>query len=91
VSLENMKDLGGSDQVFLSFDGFSIVEEARNILIGKEIRERIRDQLNPKLRETFDLLTQGYSPSEIARKLNLSYEAVRLRVRRIRHLAKVIF
>jgi len=89
VSLENVKDLGGSDQVYLSFDGFSMLEEARNILIGEEIRERIRGQLNSKLRETFDLLTQGYSPSEIARKLNLSYEAVRLRVRRIRHLARV--
>ncbi|MEA3485476.1 MAG: sigma-70 family RNA polymerase sigma factor [Candidatus Aerophobetes bacterium] len=89
TSLENMRASGSSGQACLTLNGSSIVGEARSILVAEEIKELIKDRLNPKLRKTFDLLMEEYSLPEIAENLNLTYEAVRLRVKKIRKLARV--
>jgi len=88
MSLEDAKICNCSGRVCSALNGYSVLEEARDILVAEEIKESIRGRLNPKLRRTFDLLMEGYSLSEIAQNLNLTYEAVRLRVKKIRKLAR---
>ncbi len=89
LSLEDMKTFNYNGRACSALNGYSVLEEARDILIAEQIKESIRGQLNPKLRRTFDLLMEGYSLHEIAQSLNLTYEAVRLRVKKIRELARV--
>ncbi len=97
VSLGDMETLGSRGQACLTsvaqncptLNRPSIVEEARHILITEEIKKLIRAQLNSKLKRTFDLLIEGHSLSGIAQDLNLSYEAARMRVKKIRKAARV--
>jgi len=65
-----------------------VVEDAVNILIAKDLEKQIRKRLNRKLRQTYDLLLEEYSLAEIANELDLTDEAIRLRVKNIRRIAK---
>jgi len=69
----------------------SRVEDATQTLIARDLRERIRKHLNTKLKETYDLLLKGYTLGEIAKELNLTHEAIRLRLKKIRRIGKVYF
>jgi RNA polymerase sigma factor (sigma-70 family) len=66
----------------------SRVEDAKNTLTAKDLEEQIRNHLNTKLKETYDLLLEGYTLGEIAKRLNLTHEAVRLQVKKIRRTAR---
>ena len=69
----------------------SRVEDVKDALIAKDLEEQIRKHLNAKLKETYDLLLEGYTLGEIAKRFNLTHEAVRLRVKKIRRMAKEYF
>ncbi len=69
----------------------SDIEDAMHVLIAKDLEEQIRKHLNTKLRETCDLLLEGHTLGEIAKEFNLTHEAVRLRVKKIRIIAKEYF
>jgi len=69
----------------------SRVQDAKDVLIAKDLEKQIRDHLNAKLKETYGLLSEGYTLGEIAKELNLTHEAVRLRVKKIRIIAKEYF
>ena len=64
------------------------VDNVRDTLIAKDLEEQIRKRLNAKLRETYNLLLEGHTLGEIAKKLSLTHEGLRLRVKKIRELAK---
>lgn len=66
----------------------SQIYEPISILIAKDLEERIKKLLDAKLKETYDLLLKGYTIREIAKKFNLTHEAVRLRVKKIRKITK---
>jgi len=66
----------------------SRVEDAMDTLTAKDLEEQIRKHLNARLKESYDLLLKGYTLGEIAKELNLTHEAVRLRVKKIRGMAK---
>lgn len=69
----------------------SKAENVKNVLIAKDLEERMRKRLNTKLKETYDLLVKGYTLGEIAKRLNVTHEAVRLRVKKIRRIAREYF
>jgi len=69
----------------------SRVQDVKDALIAKDLEKQIRNQLNAKLKETYDLLLKGHTLGEIAKELNLTHEAVRLRVKKIRIVAKEYF
>jgi len=58
------------------------------IVIAKDLKKIIKGKMNPRLKETYELLLEGNTLNEIAEKLDLSYEAVRLRVKKIRRIAR---
>lgn len=66
----------------------SRVEDVKDVLMAKDLEEQIRKRLNAKLKETYDLLLKGHTLGEIAKKLNLTHEAIRLRVKNIRKIAR---
>lgn len=66
----------------------SRVEDVKDALRAKDLEEQIRNRPNTKLRETYDLLLEGHTLGEIAKRLNLTHEAVRLRVKKIRTIAR---
>lgn len=66
-------------------------EDVKDVLIAKDLEEQIRNHLNAKLKETYDLLLKGHTLGEIAKRLGLTHEAVRLRVKKIRIIAKEYF
>ncbi len=66
----------------------SRVENVKDVLIAKDLEEQIRKRLNAKIKETYDLLLEGYTLGEIAKRLNLTHEAIRLRVKKIRKATK---
>ena len=68
----------------------SRVENVKDTVIAKDLEEQIRKQLNAKLKETYDLLLKGYTLGEIAKRLNLTHEAMRLRVKKIRKITRNI-
>lgn len=65
----------------------SRVEDVKDALIAKDLEQQIRKCLNAKLKETYDLLLEGYTLGEIAEKLSLTHEGLRLRVKKIRKVA----
>ena len=65
----------------------SSVQDAKQALIAKDLEEQIRKHLDAKLRETYDLLLEGHTLGEIAKKLSLTHEGLRLRVKKIRRMA----
>ena len=69
----------------------SRVEDVKDALIAKDLEEQIRKRLNAKLGETYGLLLEGHTLAEIAKRFNLTHEAVRLRVKKIRRIAKEYF
>ncbi len=69
----------------------SEAEDGKDVLIAKDLEEQIRNGLNAKLKETYDLLLEGHTLGEMAKELNLTHEAVRLRVKKIRIIAKEYF
>lgn len=69
----------------------SKLEDVKDALIAKDLEEQIRKRLNTKLKETFDLFLEGHTLSEIAKRLNLTHEAIRLQVKKIRRTAKEFF
>jgi len=85
ISLYYVNDEG---QALLVSSIPSRVEDAKDALIAKDLEEQIRKRLNAKLKETYDLLLEGYTLGETAKKLDLTHEAVRLRVKKIRKAAK---
>jgi len=66
-------------------------ENIKDALIAKDLEEQIRNRLDAKLRETYDLLLKGHTLSEMAKEFNLTHEAVRLRVKKIRRIAREYF
>ena len=60
----------------------------RDILIAQDLQNRIGQHLSQKLTQTYDLLLKGYSPVEIADRFNLTYEAMRVRIKKIRQIAR---
>lgn len=66
----------------------SEIYEPLSIFIAKDLEERIKKLLNVKLKETYELLLKGYTIREIAKKFNLTHEAVRLRIKKIRQITK---
>ena len=85
ISLYYMRDEG---QTPLVSSISSRVEDVKQALIAKDLEEQIRKHLDRKLKEAYDLLLKGYTLGEIAKRLNLTHEAARLRVKKIRELAK---
>jgi len=69
----------------------SRVDDAKDAVITKDLEEQIRKRLNAKLKKTYDLLLEGHTLGEIAKKFNLTHEAVRLRVKKIRKVAREYF
>ncbi len=69
----------------------SRVEDVKDALIAKDLEEQIRNRLNTKLKETYDLLLEGHTLGGIAKRFNLTHEAIRLRVKKIRKIAKEYF
>jgi len=69
----------------------SRVQDVEDALIAKDLEKQIRNHLNAKLKETYGLLLKGHTLGEIAKELNLTHEAVRLRVKKIRIIAKEYF
>lgn len=88
VSLYYISDEGQTPLMSIISSG---AEDARDVLIARDLEEQIRNRLNAKLKETCDLLLEGYTLGEIAKELNLTHEAVRLRVKKIRTIAKEYF
>lgn len=88
VSLYYISDEGQTPLMSIISSG---AEDARDVLIARDLEEQIRNRLNAKLKETCDLLLEGYTIGEIAKELNLTHEAVRLRVKKIRTIAKEYF
>lgn len=78
-----------SGQGCLTVSEFSAVEKPGHIFIAEKMKEQVTRRLSLGLRWTFDLLMDDYSLAEIVQNLNLSYEAVRLRVKNISKLAAV--
>ncbi|MCD6232082.1 sigma-70 family RNA polymerase sigma factor [Candidatus Aerophobetes bacterium] len=74
--------------IAFEFNISSQIYEPISILIAKDLKERIKKLLDAKLKETYDLLLKGYTIREIAKKFNLTHEAVRLRVKKIRKITK---
>ena len=66
----------------------SKVEDVKDALIAKDLEEQVRKRLDTKLKETYDLLLKGHTLGEIAKGLNLTHEAVRLRVKKLTRIAK---
>ena len=66
----------------------SKAEDVKEVLIAKDLQEQIRKRLNAKLKETYDLLLEGHTLGEIAKELNLTHEAVRLRVKKIKRTTR---
>ncbi|MEA1963830.1 MAG: sigma-70 family RNA polymerase sigma factor [Candidatus Aerophobetes bacterium] len=58
------------------------------IVITEDLKKIIGKRMDSKLKETYELLLEEYTLGEIAEKLSLSYEAVRLRVRKIRRISR---
>jgi len=85
ISLYYVSDEG---QVPLVSSIPSGVEGVKDILIAKDLERQIRKRLNAKLKETYGLLLEGYTLGEIAKRINLTHEAVRLRVKKIRIIAR---
>lgn len=85
ISLYYVSDEG---QVPLVSSIPSRVEDVKDVLIAKDLEEQIRARLTAKLKETYDLLLEGYTLGEIAKRLKLTHEAIRLRVKKIRRIAK---
>jgi len=69
----------------------SRVEDIKDTVIAKDLEEQIRNHLNTKLKETYSLLLKGHTLGEIAKELNLTHEAVRLRLKEIRRIARDYF
>lgn len=88
ISLYHVSDEGQAPLVSSIPSGVEDVEDA---LIAKDLEQQIRNRLNTKLRETYDLLLEGHTLTEIAKELNLTHEAIRLRVKKIRGIAKEYF
>ncbi len=66
----------------------SEIDDPKNVLIAKDLEEQIRKHLNTKLKETYDLLLKGYTLGEIAKRLGLTHEAVRIRAKKIQRIAR---
>jgi len=64
------------------------VEDVKDVLIAKDLEEQVRKRLNRRLKETYDMLLEEHTLGEIAKRLNLTHEAVRLRVKKIRRIAR---
>jgi len=64
------------------------VEDVKDAVIAKDLEQQIRKRLNAKLKETFNLLLEGHTLGEIAKELNLTHEAIRLRVKKIRRITR---
>ena len=60
----------------------------RDVLMAQDLENRIRQHLSQKLTQTYDLLLKGYSPVEIAERFNLTCEAIRLRIKKIRKIVR---
>ncbi|MCD6472999.1 sigma-70 family RNA polymerase sigma factor [Candidatus Aerophobetes bacterium] len=58
------------------------------IVITEDLKRVIKKEMNSRLKETYELLLEGNTLGEIAERLGLSYEAVRLRVKKIRRITK---
>lgn len=76
---------GGKEEIFISN---SVTEGFLNKLIAKDLKQKIRDCLNRRYKKTYDLLLRGWTLREIATEENLTYEAIRMRVKKIREVAK---
>jgi len=82
------KKEGDEEQEFLPSNIPSEEDNPIEILIAKDLKEHIKRHLNVRLKETYELLLEGYTLGEIAKKLNLTHEAVRLRVEKIKEAAR---
>jgi len=58
------------------------------IVITEDLKRVIKKEMNSRLKETYELLLEGNTLGEIAKRLGLSYEAIRLRVKKIRRITK---
>jgi len=84
ISLHYVSDEGQAPLVSI----YSRVENVTDVLIAKDLEEQIRKRLNAILKKTYDLLLEGHTLGEIAKRFNLTHEAVRLRVKKIRRMTK---
>jgi len=78
---------GGRGEILVS-NLISVTEGFLNELIAKDLEQKIRGCLSQRLKKTYDLLLRGWTLREIASEENLTYEAVRKRVEKIREVAK---
>lgn len=91
VTVISLYYISNEGQTPLVFSIPSRVQDVKDVLIAKDLEKQIRNHLNAKLKETYDLLLKGHTLGEIAKELNLTHEAVRLRVKKIRIIAKEYF
>ena len=62
-----MRDEGEAPLVSIIPSG---VEDAKDALIAKDLEEQIRKRLNGKLKETYDLLLEGHTLGEVAKRFS---------------------
>jgi len=83
------KDNGNGEKEVIPISNLtSTTEGFLNKLIAKDLEQKIRDCLNRRYKKTYDLLLRGWTLREIASEENLTYEAIRMRVKKIREIAK---
>lgn len=88
VTVISLYSTSGEGQASFISDIPSRVADAMDVLVAKDLKEQVKKRLNVRLKETYDLLVQGYSCGEIARKFRLTHEAARLRIKMIRKVVK---
>lgn len=63
-------------------------ETPEEILLARQLREELLDQLNPIDQQLLQLLIEGYSLDEIAARLGLSYSNAGVRLHRLRQVLR---
>ncbi|KKR34404.1 MAG: Terminase, ATPase subunit, gpP-like protein [Candidatus Magasanikbacteria bacterium GW2011_GWA2_40_10] len=79
IPLSDVHDLSGEGPS--SLDKYMSAEEARNL-------RSYFDKLTPKLRQLMELMADGLSPTEIAKRLNTNFKTVNNRYWRARQILK---
>jgi len=83
------KDNGNGEKGVIPISNLiSVTEGFPNELIAKDLEQKIRERLSQRLKKTYNLLLRGWTLREIAREENLTYEAIRMRVKKIREIAR---
>lgn len=86
VTVISMYSINKGEEIVLNIPHGS--PDPYDILITEDLKRIMGEEMGPRLKKTYELLLEGNTLSEIAEKLGLSYEGVRVRVKKIRRRVK---